>query len=157
MLLPRSRDRPAPKGVALLQGMRPDRLLQSDLGKSGCSDADYADGISSGARDLWILALDERLKVRQNCGIANAPEDTDDHREMSAVFERLTQQGLGSSTGSGEQYARDRPLILVVGREGVNERAPDSRLPGYVPQRARGKEPNCRPYVHDPVLQKPKA
>ena len=91
------------------------------FGGSGCSDADYADGVSRRARDFWVFALDERLKVRQNCGVANAPEDTNDHWKMPTVFQRLLQQRLGSASSSGEQHARDRALVLVVGREGVDE------------------------------------
>ena len=76
--------------------------VASGVDESGRSDADYADGVSGRARDLWILALDERLKIRQYCGIANAAKDTDDHRKMPAVFQRFFQQWLGSPTGSGK-------------------------------------------------------
>ena len=47
--------------------------VRAESMNSGRSDADHADGISSRVRDLWILALDERLKIRQNSGIADAP------------------------------------------------------------------------------------
>lgn len=124
--------------------------------ESGRTDANYPDGVSSRGGDLWVLALYERLKVRQNCGIADAAKYTDDHRKMSTVLQRLLEQWLGSASGLGEQNARDRALILVVRREGVYERAAHSRLPGYAPQRARGEKPHCRPYVHGRILRNPR-